>query len=146
MPVMSVTRLRVRSVRYLPAFVWYSFRSIQQLRGSPGFLGGMLASSPAWTFWTTTMWVDEASMKRFRDMDWHQRAMPMLLHWCNEASLARWTQDTVELPSALAMLERLQRGGRISKVRYPTSGQAAGQTAPDGRTPQPRLTVGPHTP
>src|SRR5258708_555839 len=49
MPVMSVTRLRVRSVRYLPAFVWDSFRSIQQLRGSPGFLGGMLASSPACT-------------------------------------------------------------------------------------------------
>src|SRR5258708_33677211 len=146
MPVMSVTRLRVQSVRYLPAFVWYSFRSIQQLRGSPGFLGGMLASSPAWTFWTTTMWVDEASMKRFRDMDWHQRAMPMLLHWCNEASLARWTQDTVELPSALAMLERLQRRGRISKVRHPTSGQAAGQTAPDGLAPQPRLTIGPHTP
>jgi hypothetical protein len=146
MPVMSVTRLRVRALRYLPAFAWYAFQSKRQLSRSPGFLGGALAPAPSWTFWTTSAWVDEASMKRFRDTAWHKRAMPRLLDYCNEASLARWTQDTADLPTSPEMLERLKTSGRISKVRHPTAGQAAGQTVPDGHAPRPGLPVRPHRP
>jgi hypothetical protein len=143
MPVLSVTRLRVRSWRYMPGFLLYTFQSRRQLRNSHGFLGGVLANSPGLAFWTTTAWLDEASMKRFRDTGWHKAAMPKLLEWCDEASLARWSQDGPELPDAAATLQRLQTAGRISKVRHPSAAHAAGGTVPDGRPPRPGLPIHP---
>ena len=38
----SVTRLRVRSAHFLPAFVWKTFTSRRQVERAPGFLGGRL--------------------------------------------------------------------------------------------------------
>jgi hypothetical protein len=143
MPVISLTRLRVRSLRFLPGFAWYTFQSKRQLARSAGFLGGTLGSAPALAFWTVSAWQDENSMKRFRDTDWHKRAMPKLLSWCDEASVARWTQDSAALPDRNAMLERMTAIGRTSKVRHPTAAHAAGKTVPDSRAPQPGLPIGP---
>lgn len=134
--VISVTRLRVRSLRYLPGFLWYTLQVRRQLRRSPGFLAGMVSTSAGFAFWTTTAWIDEASMKHFRDTDWHKPAMRKLLDWCDEASLVRWTQDGVDLPDPAAMLAQLQSCGRTSKVRHPTPEHTAGQTVPDGRPPR----------
>ena len=144
MPVVSVTRLRLRSLRHLPGFLWYTYQSRRQLSRSAGFLGGVVANAPGRTFWTTTAWTDDASMKRFRDASWHKKAMPRLLDYCNEASLAHWTQDSADLPIAVAMLERLKTSGRVSKVRHPTPGHAAGQTVPDGHAPRPGIRISPH--
>lgn len=143
MAVVSITRLRVRSLRFLPGFIWYTWQSRRQLTRSPGFLAGSLSTGPALAFWTASAWMDEASMKRFRDTAWHKRAMPKLLDWCDEASVARWAQDSAALPDRNAMLERMMAIGRISKVRYPTAPHAAGHTAPDGRAPQPGLPLRP---
>lgn len=143
--IVSLTRLRVRSWRYMPGFVWFTYRSKQQLGRSPGFVTGLLANAPSLTFWTTTAWTDEGAMRRYRDSDWHKRAMPKLLDWCDEASVARWTQNTPDLPTAASMLERMQAGGRTSKVRHPSAGHAAGQTVPDGLAPRPGLPIKPRT-
>jgi hypothetical protein len=143
--IVSLTRLSVRAWRYMPGFVWYTYQSKRQLLRSPGFVGGLLASAPSRTFWTTTAWTDEAAMKRYRDSDWHKRAMPKLLHWCDEASVARWTQDTSELPTAAGMLDKMKAAGRTSKVRHPSPGHAAGQTVPDGLAPRPGLPIRPKT-
>jgi len=143
MPVISLTRLRVRSLRFLPGFAWYTFQSKRQLVRSPGFISGTLGSAPGLAFWTVSAWDSEDAMKRFRDTDWHKRAMPKLLHWCDEASVARWTQDAPALPDRNAMLERMTAIGRVSKVRHPTAAHAAGKTVPDGRAPQPGLPMRP---
>jgi hypothetical protein len=137
MPVVSVTRLRVRAWRYLPGFLWYTWQVQRQLKRSPGFVAGAVSMAPGRAFWTTTAWTDEGSMKAFRDSGWHKPAMRKLLDWCDEASLARWTQPTDDLPNPAAMLEKLQSLGRTSKVRHPTTGHAAGQVVPDGRAPRP---------
>ena len=143
MPVISITRLRLRSLQYLPAFAWYTWQSKRQLTRSPGFVSGTLGSAPGLAFWTATAWSDEASMKSYRDTAWHKRAMPRLLTWCDEAAVARWTQDTATLPDRGQMLERMKAAGRTSKVRYPTPEHTAGQTVPDGRAPQPGLPIKP---
>jgi hypothetical protein len=137
MPVISVTRLRIRAWRYLPGFLWYTWQSQRQLKRSPGFLGGALSLAPAGAFWTTTAWADERAMTGFRDSGWHKPAMRKLLEWCDEASLARWTQPTADLPNPVEMLQKLQSLGRTSKVRHPTARHAEGQTVPDGHPPRP---------
>lgn len=82
-------------------------------------------------------------MKRFRGSDAHKRAMPRLLDICDEASLARWTQDDPGVASPETMVERLRTIGRTSKVRHPTAAQAAGHTVPDGRPPRPGARITP---
>ena len=74
----SVTRLRVRSVRFLPAFLWKTFLSQRQVERAPGFLGGELLVDSGLTFWTLTVWGSEQAMKRFRGAGAHARVMSRL--------------------------------------------------------------------
>jgi len=42
MALIAATRLRVRSLFYLPQFSWANVLSARQLTNTPGFLGGKL--------------------------------------------------------------------------------------------------------
>ena len=86
----SVTRLRVRGILYLPAFLWYTFRSQRQVIRAPGFAGGRLLVDAHWTFWTLTVWESEKAMKAFRGSGAHSQVMPRLPKWCDEAAYAHW--------------------------------------------------------
>lgn len=123
----SVTRLHLRRWWYLPAFALHALRSRRQVRGSPGFVRGGLAGEPWLGFWTITIWADERSMKGFRNSAAHLKAMPRLSHWCDEASYVHWEQDGDAIPTAQAAFERLGSVGKLSKVRHPTAGHAAGR-------------------
>jgi hypothetical protein len=127
--LISVTRLRIRSYRYLPPFVWYSVRSAWQARRAGGFLGGKLMGDGRRTYWTTTAWVDEAAMRAYRNSGAHFTAMRKLLDWCDEASYTHWVQDSAELPDIKEAHRRVRDEGRLSKVRNPSPAHAAGQTA-----------------
>jgi heme-degrading monooxygenase HmoA len=80
MPLISVTRLRVRSFIYLPQFFWDTFKSTRQAEHSVGFLGGRLLVNRKNVFWTMTAWKDEAAMNAFRIGGAHRKAMPKLLN------------------------------------------------------------------
>ena len=136
MPTVSITRLRIRSWRFMPGFVLYTLRSARQIRRAPGFIGGWLGGSGDNAFWTITVWRDEAAMRGFRDKAAHKAAMPYLLHWGDEAAMARYEQSGEDLPDGSAAKTALVARGRTSKVRNPTEAHAAGKTVPDGRAPQ----------
>jgi heme-degrading monooxygenase HmoA len=116
-------------------FTIYSLRSASQARRSPGFLGGWLGSSGNRSFWTVTVWDDEAAMKRFRDSGIHKAAMPKMLNWADEGAMARYQQDHTEPPTGAEAMAALDARGRTSKVHHPTPAHAAGKTVPDGRPP-----------
>lgn len=145
MAVVSITRLRLRSWRFLPSFVVYSFRAAKQTERTRGFLGGWLGGSGRNTYWTVTLWTDEGALRAFRDNDAHRIALPKLLIWCDEAAVARYETSSRELPDAKAVLDALTKRGRTSKVRWPSADHSAGRTAPDGRVPRAgrRLTPAP---
>jgi hypothetical protein len=42
MPFINITRVRVRSLRFLPFFLLYTYRSLGQVKKSSGFQGGGL--------------------------------------------------------------------------------------------------------
>jgi hypothetical protein len=116
----SLTRLRVRSFRFVPRFVLYTFRSVRQVKKAPGFQQGALLADRSWTFWTMTAWDTQESMRQFMTTGSHSRAMPHLLDWCDEASVAHWSQPETTLPSWTEADKRLREGGRASKVRNPS--------------------------
>jgi hypothetical protein len=116
----SLTRLRVRSFRFVPLFLLHTFRSLRQVKKAAGFQRGALLADRSWTFWTMTAWDNHESMRRFMTTGSHLRAMPHLLHWCDEASLAHWEQQETTLPSWTEAHKRMREGGRASKVQNPS--------------------------
>ncbi|WP_263373443.1 DUF3291 domain-containing protein [Granulicella aggregans] len=124
MVFVSLTRLRVRSVWFMPGFFLYAIRSERQVRGAAGFLTGALLPDRDKTFWTMTAWDSEASMRAYMISGAHKAAMPKLLHWCDEASVAHWMQEADTLPSWEQADERMRTEGRASKVLHPSAAHA----------------------
>lgn len=120
MPFISITRLKIRSIRFLPAFGLHAIRTRDQVRRAAGFEGGALLPDRAWTFWTMTAWTDEASMRRYVMEGPHRLAMPRLVHWCDEASVVHWQRDEAGLPDWDEADRRMRETGRPSKVRNPS--------------------------
>ena len=128
--LVSVTRLRVRSWRFLPAFFIRVFRSALQAKRAPGNLAVTILREANKTFWTRTAWVDEKAMKAFILAGPHRGAMKRLLDWCDEASVVRWIQDVAELPSWEEAYRRMREEGRPSKVHFPSADHVAFRIAP----------------
>jgi hypothetical protein len=136
MPFISVTRLHLRSVRFLPPFLLYTTASSRQARRASGYLGGWLSTEGMRGFWTVTVWHDEAAMRAFRNASPHRRAMGRLIDWCDEASYVHWPQEGVDPPDAAAAYQRLASSGKISKVAHPSVDHGSGRTVGD-RLPRP---------
>ena len=124
MVFVSLTRLRIRSIRFVPQFVLHTLRSLRQVRKASGFYTGAVLADRRWTFWTMTAWDGQQSMRRYMTNGSHKEAMSHLLDWCDEASVAHWTQLEKTLPSWIEADRRMRDTGRPSKVRYPTSQHA----------------------
>lgn len=125
----SVTSLRVRSVRYLPPFVWQTFLTQRQALRASGFLGGRLLLDAHRTFWTLTEWESERAMKGFRGTAPHAKVMPRLVEWCDEASYVHWTPTDASLPSWPEAYEHLVAEGRLSRVAHPSPAHDAREFA-----------------
>ena len=126
----SVTRLRLRSPRFLPVFALLTWRSVRQAARAGGFRGGYLATEGGLGFWTITVWFGEDAMARYRAAASHGRAMPQLRDWCDEAAVTHWDDDGDAPPDLETVRARLAEDGRLSKVRHPSAAHAAGR--PEG--------------
>jgi Antibiotic biosynthesis monooxygenase len=131
--LVSVTRLRVRSLWFLPAFLRQTFRSNRQVANANGFRGGRLLVDRRRTFWTLTAWDDERAMKSFRGSGAHAQVMPRLFHWCDEAAYTHWPAKDDEIAEWPEAYERLVREGRLSRVEHPSADHA------QRKFPEPRL-------
>ncbi|HQX83152.1 MAG TPA: DUF3291 domain-containing protein [Vicinamibacterales bacterium] len=120
MPFVSVTRLRLRSWRFLPAFLFHAARSQRQSKGADGNLTSEVLNDARLAFWTVTTWRDEAAMRGYMISGAHKVAMPKLMEWCDEAATAHWNQDSTTPPTWAEAHARLVADGRRSKVRFPS--------------------------
>lgn len=121
MPVVSITRLRVRSWRYLAPFAFQTLRISRQAATADGNLAMRLLRESRNTFWTCTIWSSDAAMKAFMHATPHGPTMRRLLDWCDEASLVHWSQDDAALPTWGEAHRRLEQSGRRSKVNHPSA-------------------------
>jgi len=130
MPLASITRLRVRSIRYLPEFLWRALASVRQARGSDGCIFADVRREVKLTFWTRTLWRDEASMRAFMTAGAHRVVMPKILKWCDEASVVHWQQADDTPPDWSAAQAKMRSDGRTSRVRNPSVAHQRGETVP----------------
>jgi heme-degrading monooxygenase HmoA len=136
MPFVSVTRLRVRALRYLPTFSFNALRAARQAKTAPGNLAVSLLADANLAFWTRTLWNDQDAMRAFMLSGAHRQMMPCLLNWCDEAAVAHWTQDSIETPSWEEVHGRMRTQGRRSNVNHPSEAQQRFEI------PVPRTTTG----
>ncbi len=135
MPFVSVTRLRLRSVRFVPAFFVHTMRTQRQLRDAAGFRAGALLPDARWTFWTLTLWDSAEAMRAYMTAGAHRKAMPKLAGWCDEASVVHWDQPDLALPDWPEAERRMRSEGRPSKLRHPSVAHASlAFAAPGQRT------------
>jgi hypothetical protein len=130
MPLVSVTRLRIRSPWFLPAFFFHTLRATWQARAASGNQAVQLLPDAHRTFWTCTLWTDLQAMRAYVFAGAHRKSMKRLAHWCDEASVVHWEQDSMELPSWEDAHRRMQQEGRPSKVNHPSAAHLAYQIAP----------------
>lgn len=125
MPLIAITRLRVRAWWYLPGFFVQTLRAAAQARRAEGSVAVAVLREAHRTFWTCTVWIDEQAMRVFLLADPHRQAMRKLGKWCDEASVAHWHQAAPEPPTWEEAHQRMQRDGRASKVDHPSEAQRA---------------------
>ena len=130
MNFVSVTRLRLRHWRYLPAFLWHASGSLRQARRAPGQLHTYVARQHGLVFWTITVWRAEDAMRHFRNQGAHQAAMPKLARWCDEATYVHWLQPGDAAPGLPEAGARLLRDGVVSRVQHPSPDHATRNFTP----------------
>jgi heme-degrading monooxygenase HmoA len=130
MPLVSVTRLRIRSWRYMPGFAFYAVQTNVQARRAAGNRGMKLLNEPGRIFWTATVWESEAAVKQYMTSGAHGKAMRHLVDWCDEASVVRWEQESAAMPMWQEAYRRMMSEGRRSKVRYPSAAQERFEVPP----------------
>jgi hypothetical protein len=125
MTSLSITRLHLRSNRFVVPLLWHSLLSARQARRAEGCLAVDLTRRHG-AFWTQTLWRDADAMKAFMLSGPHRRVMPKLVEWCDEAAVARvdWSNRLV---ASWDEAERIMaEHGRLSAVKHPSAAHAAG--------------------
>jgi heme-degrading monooxygenase HmoA len=141
--LISVTRLRLASWRFVPGFAWFALRSTMQARRAAGFRGLQVLADRRLTFWTATAWDDAAAMKSYRGSGAHRAAMRHLARWCDEASVARFSAPPATLGDWAALHARMLAEGEISHVQRPSPAQTARAWAAPRTRPPVVLAIGP---
>lgn len=138
----SITRLRVGSLRDFPLFLRHAMRTIGQATTAEGAAAVSTRFEAGLVVWTMTVWDDAEAMRRYRNSGAHQIAMRLLSDICSEASYVHWEQPAAAPPDWGMAHRRLLAEGKLSKVRRPSVMQQAGAAAP----PRPRRGFVPPTP
>jgi hypothetical protein len=136
MNLVSVTRFRLRSIRFAPFFILHANRTIAQIRKADGFVAGAVQRDAELAFWTLTVWRDEHAMHAYGASGAHRKAMPHLADWADEASVGHWSQSGGDLPDWPEAIRRLREEGRPLTLRHP------GPDHPHHRFAEPRMTYG----
>jgi hypothetical protein len=121
MPLVSITRLRIRSWRYFVPFIFFAVRSSRQAKRAAGNLAVSLLRESNNVYWTRTVWTTEGAMKAFMLSGPHRQAMHRLMEWCDEAAVVHWMQESGGEPDWEESHRRLQQEGRRSKVNHPSA-------------------------
>ncbi|HUR25570.1 MAG TPA: DUF3291 domain-containing protein [Candidatus Thermoplasmatota archaeon] len=126
MVVVSATRLRVRGIRFLPAFALATNRSRKQTAAAAGFRKGQLVIDHGRTSWTVTMWDDLESMRAYRDSGAHAAVLRRIADWCDEAATATWEQGSEQFPDMEELGQRMVEAARFVKLPHASRAHLAG--------------------
>ena len=125
MPVIVVTRLRLKDPALLDEFFGEAVAAIEQARKSAGILGVDALAEANNTWWTVTAWQERRVMHAYVRGEPHRSITAHLDHFCDEATFVDWEQDSADLPGWQTSWRHLVADGTAGGL---TSPSAAHQT------------------
>jgi hypothetical protein len=123
MVFVSVPRLRIRSIFYLPQFFWYALRSRQQAQRAAGRVAGCVLRERRNAFWTMTAWESARATEAFC-------IQVCIVTRCPGRSSGATKRRSCTGPRSCVSEEaykRLVKDGRPSKVRHLSAAHLAHQ-------------------
>jgi hypothetical protein len=116
MPVIVVTRLRLRDAAFFDEFFASAVAVTEQAQGSAGNLGADVLAEADNTFWTRTAWQERDLMHAFVGSEPHLTTMGRLDDWCDEATFVDWEQASAALPDWQDGYRHLIANGQVASL------------------------------
>lgn len=134
MPYLSMTRLKLRSLRHLPHFSLHTARVVRQVQRTPGFIDGQIMFALELSAWTVVLWESDAAIRTYFTNGVHGRGQSYIYVWASEANHAHVAVDHLELPSWEEVARSLSEIGRFLTIPYPSQNHCNHIVAPPNRT------------
>jgi quinol monooxygenase YgiN len=125
MPVIVVTRLRLKDPVLLDEFFTDAVAAIEQAQKAEGNLGADALADADNAWWSVSSWRARDLMEAFVGTDPHQEISTRLDRYCDEATFADWEQDSPDLPDWQTSWRHLVADGQAAELSHPS---AANQT------------------
>src|SRR5258708_15041761 len=84
MPVIVVTRLRLKDPAFFDEFFASAVAVVEQAQNSEGNLGADVLAEANNTYWTRTVWQERDQMNAFVANEPHLHTMSRIDDWCDE--------------------------------------------------------------
>jgi hypothetical protein len=136
MSLVSVTGFRLRSIRFIPLFIFHANRTIARVRKADGFVVGVVQRDAALAFWMLTVWRGEPAMRAYGASGARRQAMPHLADWADEACVGHLSKPGTVLPARPEAVRRLRMEERPLLLRHPVPDHQ------ERRFAEPRMTEG----
>jgi hypothetical protein len=125
MPVIVVTRLRLKDPALLDEFFTDAVAAIEQAQKSEGNLGADALADADNAWWSVSAWQQRGLMEAYVHGEPHLGITARLDHYCDEATFVDWEQDSPDLPDWQTSWRHLVADGKAAELTDPS---AANQT------------------
>ena len=120
MPVIVVTRLRLKDPALLDEFFVDAVAAIEQAQKSAGNLGADALADANNAWWSVSAWQGRDLMRTFVGSEPHRSILARLDHYCDEATFADWEQDSPDLPDWQTSWRHLTTDGKVAELTDPS--------------------------
>jgi hypothetical protein len=124
MPIMVVTRLRLRDRSLLDEFFTHAAAVLEQAMRSKGNLGADALAEAHDAWWSVTARQDRAQMGAFIGAEPHLSTEALLDHLCDEATFVDWEQDSAELPDWSTSHHHIVTDGQAAELTHASEANA----------------------
>ena len=121
MPVIVVTRLRLKDASLTDEFFADALAALEQAQKSEGNLGVDALADAGNAWWTVTSWGERRQMHSYVRSEPHRTVMSHLDRFCDEATFVDWEQDSAGLPDWQTNWRRLVDGGTSGQLSQPSA-------------------------
>ena len=120
MPVIVVTRLRLKDPALLDEFFTDAVAAIEQAQKSDGNLGADALADANNAWWSVSAWTGRDPMQAFVGAQPHLTIQGRLDHYCDEATFVDWDQDSPDLPDWQTSWRHLVADGHVATLTHPS--------------------------
>ena len=121
MPVIVVTRLRLKDPAVLDEFFTDAVAAIEQAQKAEGNLGADALADANNAWWSVSAWQDRRLMHAYVRSEPHQTIRSKIDRYCDEATFADWEQDSPELPDWPTSWRHLVADGLAAELTQPSA-------------------------